>query len=78
MMYSFVGATRVQGFAACFWASTAFAAASAVVEVALHDDKGGLMWGSLTLVPAPAAAAPAPESKAEGAAESGAGGGKDL
>jgi hypothetical protein len=53
MMYSFVGSSRVQGFAACFWASVAFAAASAVVEVLLRDERGGLRWGRLTLVAAP-------------------------
>ena len=67
MMYSFVGATRVQGFAACFWASAAFAVASAAAEMALRDDQGGLMWGRLTLVPAPAAEA---EAEAEGASGS--------
>ena len=56
MMYSFVGSSRVDGFAACFWASAAFAAMSAAVEVMLRDDQGGLMWGRLTLVQAPAAA----------------------
>jgi hypothetical protein len=73
MMYSFVGATRVQGFAACFWASTAFAVASAAAEVLLRDDQGGLMWGGLTLVPASAAAA-----KSVGAAEAASGSSKDV
>lgn len=55
MMYSFVGLSRVQGFAACFWASVAFAVASAVVEVFLRDDKGGLRWGRFTVVAPPPA-----------------------
>jgi hypothetical protein len=56
MVYSFVGSSRVQGFAACFWASVAFAAVSAAVEMLLRDDLGGLMWGRLVLVAPPAAA----------------------
>jgi len=53
-LYSFVSSNVVDGFAACFWASVGFAALSALVEVFLRDNSGGLHCSScLTLVPAP-------------------------
>ncbi|KAG2496544.1 hypothetical protein HYH03_005367 [Edaphochlamys debaryana] len=45
-LYSYAGDTVIQGFAACFWASVAFAAMSALVEFFIRDDSGGLMCGS--------------------------------
>jgi hypothetical protein len=43
------------GFAACFWASAGFAAISALIEVFLADNSGGLLCGTcVTLVSPPA------------------------
>ncbi|KXZ56081.1 hypothetical protein GPECTOR_2g963 [Gonium pectorale] len=53
-LYSYAGDTVVQGFAACFWASVGFAVLSALVEVFVVDNSGGLQLGPcLTVVAAP-------------------------
>eukprot|EP00198_Chlamydomonas_reinhardtii_P012711 XP_001702048.1 predicted protein [Chlamydomonas reinhardtii] len=44
-LYSYAGDTVVQGFAACFWASVGFALLSALVEMFVHDNSGGLLCG---------------------------------
>mmetsp|Transcript_4544 Transcript_4544/g.7749 ORF Transcript_4544/g.7749 Transcript_4544/m.7749 type:complete len:538 (-) Transcript_4544:591-2204(-) len=51
-LYSFVDRNNVlPGFAACFWTSTAFVAASALVECLLRDQESGLKLGPcLTLI----------------------------
>lgn len=56
-LYSYAGSSPVQGLAACFWASLGFSVLSAVVELALKDNSGGLRCGRcLTIVGAPAGA----------------------
>lgn len=50
-LYSYVGDTVVQGFAACFWASLVFCIMSALVEVFVRDNSSGLSCGPcLTIV----------------------------
>ena len=49
VLYTYTG-TIVNGFAACFWASAAFVLTSAVIELYIDDDKGGLMCGSITCI----------------------------
>eukprot|EP00955_Chlamydomonas_euryale_P069299 360397-Chlamydomonas_euryale.AAC.2 len=44
-LYSYVGNSVVAGFAACFFASVAFAFMSMVVDFFIHDDMGGLYCG---------------------------------
>jgi len=46
-LYSYAG-TTVEGFAACFWASTAFVLLSAFLELYIDDDDGGLSCGSMS------------------------------
>lgn len=51
-LYSFVGPTLLDGFAACFWASAGFAVTSAFVDFFLNDGHQGLKLGPcLTVVP---------------------------
>ena len=48
-LYSYVGST-VEGFAACFWASSAFVLISAALELYIDDDAGGLWCGSIKCI----------------------------
>ena len=48
-LYSYVGST-VEGFAACFWASSAFVLMSAALELYIDDDSGGLWCGSIKCI----------------------------
>lgn len=48
-LYSYVGST-VQGFAACFWASSAFVLVSTALELYIDDDAGGLLCGSISCI----------------------------
>ena len=40
----------VDGFAACFWASSVFVIISTVLEMFIDDDKGGLLCGSISCI----------------------------
>ncbi|KAG2434394.1 hypothetical protein HYH02_012406 [Chlamydomonas schloesseri] len=66
-LYSYAGDTVVQGFAACFWASVGFALLSALVEMFVADNSGGLLCGPcVTLVkPPPVEAAGGPSVEIE-------------
>ncbi|KAG2429769.1 hypothetical protein HXX76_010553 [Chlamydomonas incerta] len=60
-LYSYAGDTVIQGFAACFWASVGFALLSALVEMFVHDNSGGLLCGPcFTIVKPPPDAAAGP------------------
>jgi hypothetical protein len=52
-LYTFTGATLVQGFGHCFLASTAFAAVSTLITTLIRDDKGGLACGACLQLVAP-------------------------
>ena len=48
-LYSYVGSTA-QGFAACFWVSSAFVLVSTALELYIDDDGGGLLCGSISCI----------------------------
>ncbi len=51
LLYTYAGATVVQGLGWCFVASTLFSAMSCAITTAIRDDDGGLRCGPcLTLV----------------------------
>ena len=60
-LYSYVG-SAVEGFAACFWASSVFVLLSAVIELFLDDNSGGLLCGSIACIDDDATNAHDPES----------------
>jgi len=46
-LYAYTGDTRTQGFAHCFWASSAFVIVASLTTALIKDDAGGLACGPL-------------------------------